>query len=501
MTSRGVVGHGRPPRPPPSAAGDRVGDAGDRGGAGARPFSWPVRGPVGAYMPWTPSQRNGSGSHLRTLRPTQGRAVRLGVPPEDRSRRVRPARLVVATPCRRSRPPSRGRWRSRVHGGAPVARHAEHARPGVRRPRTPARRGRSRCRIRRALDGRLLGARRRCRCASRSGTGRRGRRARSGRRRCAGRTCRRAPCRRASRAPSQPIASHSVGGQRLGDDHRAVHGQPGALLALQGGGEALGAAQDVGGADRAVRRHRVLGADLGDRRLLVDRRRPSASTAAARPRPASPGCIRAPCGRPGRADRARDPDPLGRPRRAEQLAVLARPRTERSCAWKAFSRGRWAGVVGDVERRRPCGRRRRCPPRRRPAMTSSTVSYIARCSRTAASRPCSLAYRSRARRAVVQPAAVAPGGAVAGELLLQDGDPQEGLGLLQVVRGPQAGVAAADDRHVGLGGRRAGPGGDGYADRPVPEGHPPVLEPGGTGRGRGGPRVRHPPSPSAGPSR
>jgi hypothetical protein len=54
-----------------------------------------------------------------------------------------------------------------------------------------------------------------------------------------------------------------------------------------------------------------------------------------------------------------------------------------------------------------------------------------------------------ARDAVVEPAPVASGGAVAAELLLQHGDAQEGRGLLQVVRGPQTGVAATDDDDVG----------------------------------------------------
>jgi hypothetical protein len=47
-----------------------------------------------------------------------------------------------------------------------------------------------------------------------------------------------------------------------------------------------------------------------------------------------------------------------------------------------------------------------------------------------------------------QPATVASGGAEAGELLLEYGDPEVGLSRLQVVRRPQPGEAAADDGDI-----------------------------------------------------
>ncbi len=52
------------------------------------------------------------------------------------------------------------------------------------------------------------------------------------------------------------------------------------------------------------------------------------------------------------------------------------------------------------------------------------------------------------------PAAVAAGGAEAGALCLEHDDAQRRLGSLEVVGSPQARVAGADDRHVGL--ERAG---------------------------------------------
>ncbi len=67
-----------------------------------------------------------------------------------------------------------------------------------------------------------------------------------------------------------------------------------------------------------------------------------------------------------------------------------------------------------------------------------------------------LASRQTAEQAVIveqvthQPAAIAPRGAKAGNLGLDHDDAQvRGLGL-QVVGGPQAGVAGADDRHIGV---------------------------------------------------
>ena len=74
-----------------------------------------------------------------------------------------------------------------------------------------------------------------------------------------------------------------------------------------------------------------------------------------------------------------------------------------------------------------------------------------------------------ARDAVVEPAAVAPGGAVAAELGFQDGDVEEGDGLLEVVGGPQAGVSAADDADVGRAVAGQGLAGGGSALIRVPE--------------------------------
>ena len=71
-----------------------------------------------------------------------------------------------------------------------------------------------------------------------------------------------------------------------------------------------------------------------------------------------------------------------------------------------------------------------------------------------------------ARDAVVEPAAVAAGGAVAAEVAFQQHDVEEGCGLLEVVGGPEAGVAAADDADVRGACRRAGALG-GWGSRPA----------------------------------
>ena len=71
--------------------------------------------------------------------------------------------------------------------------------------------------------------------------------------------------------------------------------------------------------------------------------------------------------------------------------------------------------------------------------------------------------------AVVEPAAVAAGGAVAAELGFEDGDVEEGDGLLEVVGRPEAGVSAADDADVGGGVAGEGFAGGGGALLRVPE--------------------------------
>ena len=171
-------------------------------------------------------QRSGSGSHLRTRWFTHGSSVsRRRCSGSGRASRtageVRRRHAGADVAAR----PGRARSRDRAAVAAPVARHAQHARPGVV---DAASRGRgeeadagSRA-ARSTVCGWVAPVRRRC--PSRTGTGRLGRRSRSGRRRCAGRTCRRGRSRRAL-APLQPMSSQ-IGGERLGRDQRGVHRQP-----------------------------------------------------------------------------------------------------------------------------------------------------------------------------------------------------------------------------------------------------------------------------------
>ena len=82
-----------------------------------------------------PSQRSGSGSHDRERWPTHGSRVSSVSRPRTRSRRVRPARLVVLTPSP-TYPPAQPSPVVAVQPdrGAPVARDAERAAPRVGDP-------------------------------------------------------------------------------------------------------------------------------------------------------------------------------------------------------------------------------------------------------------------------------------------------------------------------------------------------------------------------------
>ena len=78
---------------------------------------------------------------------------------------------------------------------------------------------------------------------------------------------------------------------------------------------------------------------------------------------------------------------------------------------------------------------------------------------------------ARPAEAARQPAAVAARGAEAGEFALDDDDAQRWLGLLQIVGGPQPGVAGADDgRHRPRCRRAAAVVGRHAADIGIPEG-------------------------------
>ena len=119
---------------------------------------------------------------------------------------------------------------------------------------------------------------------------------------------------------------------------------------------------------------------------------PSASTAAASPFTSFTGCTRAPCGvhvePTASATLIRSAV-----RRASYSSRSFSPNAS-SCAWNSFSRANCEGVRATSS----------TPPLWIPAskpsasatrITSSTVSFMARWRRTAASWPCSLAYRSR----------------------------------------------------------------------------------------------------------
>lgn len=272
------------------------------------------------------------------------------------------------------------------------------------------------------------------------------------------------------------------GGRR---DHRGVHREPGALLALEGGGEALGAAQDVRGADGAVRGEGAARGDLRDGGGLVDDDAEAfacGGQALDQLQGVDAGSVRG----PGGAHGVRDVDAGAGVGGVVELAVR-------------FAEGEFGGVEGPEAGELGGG------AGHFEDSAAVDVGVDAFLGRGVDDFGDGLVHgvlealgglvaveggvAVAAGDAVVEPAAVAAGGSVAAELLLQDGDAQVGGGGLEVVRGPQAGVAAADDDDVGRG--VAGERGAGWVCggglvRRVPEGNSAVDRHGGVGTRRFG---------------
>ncbi len=130
---------------------------------------------------------------------------------------------------------------------------------------------------------------------------------------------------------------------------------------LQPRGEPLRAAQHVRRADRAVRRDRVLAGGSRSPASTRGSRRP----APRRPRP-GPGQLRRVDPRavrgPGCRRRCRPPGsaPRSRPRPAATRSVSP---NATSASWYALQPGQLRGGSRRLRGRRPCGCRRRCPPR------------------------------------------------------------------------------------------------------------------------------------------
>ena len=205
------------------------------------------------------------------------------------------------------------------------------------------------------------------RCASRTGTARRGRRARSGCRPCAGCTRRRSRGRGSSRRlPAD--RRQRLGRQRLGGDHRRVHRQQPAPAAADRGGVALRGAHDPARADVAlVGAGDAAGQDLAHRRASW-MTTPSRSTAPARP-------ARARAAGPARS--AACPPPPSAPSsrmRCAQLVGGEQPRVLLAVAPARRSRGGEEPLelhrVGRHHQEPPWRSRSRCPRRRTRAPTS-----------------------------------------------------------------------------------------------------------------------------------
>ena len=249
----------------------------------------------------------------------------------------------------------------------------------------------------------------------------------------------------------EPDPVPDVVGQRLGGDHQRVDRRDGAPQAGQPRGEPLGRADDHVGADRdraGVTATR--GSMRGDRGPLVER-----DAAAAPPRgparaPAAPGGWRRSAVCTSHRARSLACSRVARLVGAEQREVvlaeaplpgLARPRPARGPAAPASRAAttvppfaKWQSMPSAAATaRRP---RRRCPAWRgagRPRARGRTASPA---SDTGAG-------NSAEHQPPLRP--LAPNPATS---RLQHGDPQRRVGRRQVVRGPQPGVAGADDRHV-----------------------------------------------------
>lgn len=268
--------------------------------------------------------------------------------------------------------------------------------------------------------------------------------------------------------------------QRLRGDHGGVHGEPGAALALEGGGEALRAAQDVGRADGAVGRDGVLRLDLGDGGRLVDRDAEGFDgfrQALEEFHRVQAGAVRG----PGRADGA-DADAVGGLAGAVQGAVLLTVGEFRFV--EGLEARQLGGGVRDFEYAAVVDVRvDGLGAGHVDDLGDGLVHGLLEADRSVVAVQFGVAVA--ARDAVVEPAAVAARGSVAAELLFKDRDPQERGGLLQVVRRPQARVSTADDDDVGA--RVAGQGVAGERDAVVrvPERYAAVDGAGGVARATG----------------
>ncbi len=250
-------------------------------------------------------------------------------------------------------------------------------------------------------------------------------------------------------------------GQRLRGEHQRVDGDDVALEAGQLGGVALGGADAERRPHRAVPRPDDAGLDRRDLGALVDRD----------PEPLDD--LREATREPGRVDRRRvrregraqhlggAHGRLGLRGRQPAVVVLAEAPRARVGDLGLGALASCTGVRASVVVP-PLAQWTSSPSAATTEPTSSTVANIARCMATAASRAGllgDLAPRGGEQRRA--PATVAPGGAETGDLALEDDDAQGRVGLGQVVRRPEPGVARADDDDVGLAvpgqGGRCGP--------------------------------------------
>ncbi len=240
--------------------------------------------------------------------------------------------------------------------------------------------------------------------------------------------------------------------QRLGHDHRRVHRQPGAVLAAEVGREALGRPQHVRRPDRAPVGDRPARRDLAHLRLLVDRHAEPLDRLGESAHELARVNARA-MRVPGGAERAGDADTGCRGRGIHHLHIGMRPRLL-GCRARPQAR-ELRGRAGDAELA---------------ALDDVGVDALAGGDgddlvdrlvegallgdRGVATVGLGVAL-TPAGHGVREPPAVATGCPEAGEPLLEHDHPQGRLGALEVVRGPEAGVAGARRSRHRRRGRRA----------------------------------------------
>ena len=273
----------------------------------------------------------------------------------------------------------------------------------------------------------------------------------------------------------QPDLVPDLVGERLGRGHEGVDRSEASAAARHRGGVALGGEDDVLRADGPVGGDDVTAVHVGRGGLLVDRHA-STLDGPGEPTDESGGVDRRAVRGPRAADRAVDRGDLLDLGRAEQ-PVVVRPEPPGRMVGQLHADplqlgrvpgdGQGAALVEVAVDPLGCGH----PAHLGDGLDEEPLQADG--SLTAAVHGHPPQRRGEERGA---PAAVASGGPVAGDLLVDDHDPKARVGDGEVVGRPQPGVAGADDRDIDVGVAGEGrPRGEVFVERVVPQAEAAVL--------------------------